>query len=115
MGSLLKSFFSGHTDKHSNTRVPDGKADGYVSEYTRFITGYLEEHPDVVRDQRYGRLIWWDQHIDLEDWKKAQDDSVPKDGYGFYYLAWLGRTDPKASIGEENPGHPPRDDEAING
>lgn len=87
----------------------------YVSEYTGFITRYLESRPEVVEDQRYGRLIWWDHQVDLESWKEAQADSVPEDGYGFYYQAWLGRTDPKGSLGEDNPDHPPRGTEAFGG
>lgn len=60
----------------------------YVSEFTHFIDDFLEKHPEVVRDQKIGRSIYWDKHVDLADLEKARQDSVPEDGYGFYSGAW---------------------------
>jgi len=61
----------------------------YVSEFTGFIDQFLKEHPDVVKDQWVGREIYWDKNVDFADEAKATKDSVPEDGYGFYYSAWL--------------------------
>lgn len=33
----------------------------YVSEFTRFMNGYLEEHPEVARSQQEGRALLWDK------------------------------------------------------
>lgn len=60
----------------------------YVSEFSGFMDHYLVDHPDVVEDQRVGRLIYWDQRVDLKELAKAERDSVPEDGYGFYASAW---------------------------
>lgn len=60
----------------------------YVSEFEQFMNRFLEEHPEVPEDQRRGRLIYWDQKVDLADLEKAARDSVPEDGYGFRYLPW---------------------------
>lgn len=60
----------------------------YVSEFEQFINHFLEEHPEVAEDQRQGRQIWWDRKVDLAQEEKALEDSVPQDGYGFYYSAW---------------------------
>lgn len=61
----------------------------YVSEFTGFIDQFLKEHPEVVKDQWVGREIYWDKQVDFADQAKATKDSVPEDGYGFYYSAWL--------------------------
>lgn len=60
----------------------------YVSEYTLFMNRFLEEHPEAVDDQRVGRAIYWDRQVDLAALERAEKDSVPQDGYGFYYSAW---------------------------
>ena len=44
---------------------------------------FLEERPDVVADQRRGWHIFWDRDVDLEELKKANEDTVPPKNY--YY------------------------------
>lgn len=61
---------------------------GYVSEFTDFIDHYLVDHPEVVADQHDGRLLYWDRRVDLNEQAKAERDSVPGDGYGFYASTW---------------------------
>ena len=70
-------------------RAPGVPDRAYVSEFTHFIDGYLEAHPEVVRDQKTGRLIYWEKRVDLAAQEKAGEDSVPDDGYGFYNSAWV--------------------------
>lgn len=60
----------------------------YVSEFTRFIDHFLEEHPEVVEDQKVGRRIYWEKQVDLPAQEAAGKDTVPDDGYGFYHSAW---------------------------
>jgi len=60
----------------------------YVSEFTIFINRYLEEHPEVVEDQRRGWDIYWNPEIDLAALNEAKDDIVPDDSYGFSWSAW---------------------------
>lgn len=86
---------SGFFDKLANCacsfRIPGDprKVDtGYVSEFTDFIDHYLVDHPEVVADQHDGRLLYWDKRVDLGEQAKAERDSVPDDGYGFYVSAW---------------------------
>lgn len=64
------------------------KGRAYVSEFEQFMNGFLEHHPEILEDQRQGRLIHWDHNVDLAAQEKAAQDSVPEDGYGFYYQAW---------------------------
>jgi len=66
-----------------------GKMDrGFVSDFTRFIDRFVEEHPEVAEEQRRGRLIYWDKKVDRAALAKAGEDSVPDDGYGFYASAF---------------------------
>ena len=66
-----------------------GKMDrAFVSDFTHFIDHFLEEHPEVVKDQQSGRLIYWDKKVDLVAQEQAEKDSVPDDGYGFYASAF---------------------------
>jgi hypothetical protein len=50
---------------------------GYVSEFEQYMDHFLEEHPDVVNEQRQGWNIHWDHKVDLEELEKANEDSVP--------------------------------------
>ena len=56
---------------------------GYVSEFTRFMDGYLQQHPAVLTDQQRGWNIWWNRYVDLGEWDRAQQDTVPLPPY--YY------------------------------
>lgn len=60
----------------------------YVSEFTSFINHFLEEHPEVQKDQHEGWRIYWDRQVDLKAVDAAEHDKVPDDGYGFYAGAW---------------------------
>jgi len=62
----------------------------YVSEFTEFIKGFLESHPEEEEEQREGRALYWDHKVDLSAQDKADKDSVPDDRYGFDYSAWRG-------------------------
>jgi hypothetical protein len=33
----------------------------YVSDFTKFITGWMEEHPEERAEQQQGRALWWDK------------------------------------------------------
>lgn len=59
--------------------------ENYVSEFTSFIEGFLDQHPEVVEDQRRGWLIWWDHKIDMQAQEEAAMEREPDDGYGFHY------------------------------
>ena len=66
MASFLQRIF----------RRPD-----YKSDVTLFIDGLKAEQPDLEAQQRAGRAIWWDKHLDREqigEWKQAR---VPQKAY----------------------------------
>jgi len=71
----------------------------YVSEFTAFINGYLEKHPEVVDDQWVGREIYWDRPVDFAALEKAEKDNVPDDAYGFYGDNWQAKSPEAQRLG----------------
>lgn len=57
---------------------------GYVSPFTEFMDGFLEQHPEVQEQQRSGWYLFWDQHVDQDDLKRAGFDTVPLKGYDYF-------------------------------
>lgn len=55
----------------------------YVSEFTVFMSRYLQEHPEVVEDQQRGWNIYWNHTVDFEELKQVEEDRAPDDSYGF--------------------------------
>ena len=52
----------------------------YKSDVTQFIEQMKAEKPDLEAQQRAGRSIWWDKHIDREaqgEWKAARVPQKP--------------------------------------
>ena len=39
----------------------------YVSEFTRFMEGYLDQHPEVRRDQVLGWRIFWERFVNPQE------------------------------------------------
>lgn len=33
----------------------------YVSDFTKFINGWMAEHPEEFEEQKKGRALWWDK------------------------------------------------------
>ena len=53
----------------------------YNSDVTDFISHLKAEKPDLEAQQRAGRAIWWDKHLDrqaLRDWRESR---VPQKAY----------------------------------
>lgn len=52
----------------------------YQSDVTQFIEQLKAEKPQLEAQQRAGRAIWWDKHIDreaLDEWKQARVPQKP--------------------------------------
>ena len=45
----------------------------YVSDYTQFMSGLLEQHPEWVADQLAGRAQFWDKEIDLDEQRRLRE------------------------------------------
>jgi hypothetical protein len=66
------------TSKHA---VEGTCPEGYVSEFEQFMQGYLQQHPEVIDDQREGWNIFWDKRVDLDALRVAEQDRVPQRPY----------------------------------
>jgi len=54
----------------------------YVSEHTQFIRKLLEAKPELEREQREGREIWWDKTPDeLTETRRMDERRVPQPAY----------------------------------
>ena len=52
----------------------------YRSDVTQFIDQLKAQRPDIEAQQRAGRALWWDKHLDREalgDWKQARVPHKP--------------------------------------
>lgn len=53
----------------------------YVSEYTEFMRGFLDQNPEVAKDQVAGRGLLWDREQDREFLKQAEAVRVKQKPY----------------------------------
>ena len=56
----------------------------YVSSFTQFMDMFLENHPEVVEDQRLGWRIFWDRQVNFDELRQANEDSIPVKGYDYF-------------------------------
>lgn len=73
---------------NSGLGAHESREAGYVSELTRFMDQFLEEHPEITADQRRGFHIYWDRKVDFAEQEKAREDSVPVDSYYYFGNPW---------------------------
>lgn len=84
----MRNLFSELFHRKSETPTTRTIDQDYVSDYTRFIEHFVDEHPEVREEQHCGWRIYWDKRVDLAALEEARKDSAPNDGYGFYFSAW---------------------------
>lgn len=53
----------------------------YESDLTRFIRDLKSKRPEIERQQREGRAIWWDKDLDPEQLRRWQESKVPQQPY----------------------------------
>lgn len=57
----------------------------YVSEASKFINQYLEQHPEVKNKQKELRSTWWDTNgIDQAEQNEYNEADVKLDGYAYF-------------------------------
>ncbi len=59
------------------------RTNAYVSDFERYLGRYLDQHPNVERDQRRGWYIWWDRRVDPADVEPQQPYAVKVNGYQY--------------------------------
>ena len=58
----------------------------YVSEFTQFMNGYLQAHPEVERDRLKGWRIWWERYVDPKELaQQAHAEPVRPPYHSYYY------------------------------
>ena len=55
----------------------------YVSEFTVFMNQFLQDHPEVVKDQQFGWNIYWNPKGSRAEPNEAEEDRVPAESPGF--------------------------------
>ncbi|WP_024301119.1 DUF3460 family protein [Pseudogulbenkiania sp. MAI-1] len=53
----------------------------YQSEFTDFMTEFLDKNPQVDSERRELRLTWWDRKVDLDDQRRWKEARVPQKPY----------------------------------
>jgi hypothetical protein len=53
----------------------------YKSEVTQFIEQLKADKPDLEAQQRAGRALLWDKHVDREAWIEWRGAQVPQKPY----------------------------------
>lgn len=59
-------------------------AAGYESDITRFLRELKDGNPEIDRQQREGRAIWWDKDVDPDLYKRFEQSTLPQPAYVFY-------------------------------
>jgi hypothetical protein len=58
------------------------KQNGYVSDFTKFLTDMKQKDPKIEENQRIGRSIWWDKApIDLDARRRAEESRIEQQAY----------------------------------
>ena len=55
----------------------------YVSDFTKFIDGWLEQHPEEREERSKGRALWWDKPQRVDEQQRVATAQVPVKPY--YY------------------------------
>jgi len=63
-------------------------AKGYVSDFTKFINQYLDEHPEVVEVKKQGYASFWQRKAEIRAPEITRDAIAPDDSYGYAWSAW---------------------------
>jgi hypothetical protein len=54
---------------------------GYESEVTRLVRAVVAEKPQIIEEQKTGRALWWDRHLDLDSLRRWRESRVKQRGY----------------------------------
>lgn len=56
----------------------------YVSEFTKFMNGWLEQHPEELQVRKEGRALWWDKPQDPATQESNQAARVAQKPYPYF-------------------------------
>ena len=58
--------------------------DMYESEHTKFIRELLKKNPQLTKQQKEARAIWWDKKLNKEERKRFKESKVPQKAYVYF-------------------------------
>ncbi len=58
-------------------------AGGYVSDFDRFISDFLAQHPEVEENRMQGWYKYWHHDVDLDELEQQRKNSVPVKPYTY--------------------------------
>jgi Protein of unknown function (DUF3460) len=53
----------------------------YESEFTKFMSEFKRQRPEIEAEQRKSRAIWWDHKQDLETQRRERESRVRQQAY----------------------------------
>jgi hypothetical protein len=53
----------------------------YQSDFTKFMSEFLDKHPEVDQQRRELRLTLWDRKVSLDDQRRWKESRVPQKPY----------------------------------
>lgn len=56
----------------------------YVSDHTRFMRQFMEQHPEQAEKQRKARLTWWDKRETPAEREALEQARVRQGAYVYY-------------------------------
>jgi hypothetical protein len=54
---------------------------GYESEVTQLVRNLVQDKPQILEEQKQGRALWWDRHLDLDLLRRWRESRVKQRGY----------------------------------
>jgi hypothetical protein len=61
--------------------IESAMAANYESEITKFIRDLKAKSPEIERNQREGRAIYWDKRLDPDELRRWEESNVPQQPY----------------------------------
>lgn len=56
----------------------------YVSEFTRFMNKFLEQHPEELQEKQKGRALWWDKPQEPAEQASNAEAKVAQKPYPYF-------------------------------
>ncbi len=58
----------------------------YVSDFTQFMSSWLEQHPEEQQEKQKGRALWWDKPQDDAATKANAESKVAQKAYPYFQV-----------------------------
>jgi hypothetical protein len=55
----------------------------YVSDFTKFINAWMEQHPEEREEQKKSRALWWDKPQNAAEQEAARASKIAQKPYPY--------------------------------